>query len=199
MGNREQKGIWLRQLFLEKVCLLQKRKKIRRTIPFPNSFTPLSENTGDRHCETCSTNWARLIIQVWFKFSPFNICLYNRNRKSQNCQKSQNQRSSSLFVVNEIVKLYMTTRSFYSYVLGSSKYERIKPIPYCKNCCNCINEILRSLSENSYKLFHPKGPNFLRSWTTAWKKQRPNSIRCQAREFNFTDVKKFGSEIGFPA
>lgn len=37
----------------------------------------------------------------------------------------------------------------------------------------------RSESLNSYGMFHPRRPNFLRSWITALKRQRPYSSVCQ--------------------
>lgn len=42
-----------------------------------------------------------------------------------------------------------------------------------RNICNCITLILKSVSLNSYGIFQPKGPNFLLSWTSAWKKHKP--------------------------
>ena len=41
------------------------------------------------------------------------------------------------------------------------------------NCFNWVTDIRKSLSDHSYLIFHPRGPNFLLSWTTAWKKASP--------------------------
>ena len=43
-----------------------------------------------------------------------------------------------------------------------------------KKILSCSTLMRRSVSLNSYGLFQPIGPNFLRSWTIAWKKQREN-------------------------
>ena len=40
---------------------------------------------------------------------------------------------------------------------------------------NCLTEIRRSDSLNSYGMFQPKGPKFLLSWTIAWKKHKAHS------------------------
>lgn len=40
---------------------------------------------------------------------------------------------------------------------------------------SCWTLILKSVSLNSYGIFQPRGPNFLRSWTRAWKKQSPKT------------------------
>ena len=61
--------------------------------------------------------------------------------------------------------------------------------------CSCRTLIRRSVSLNSYGLFQPSGPNFLRSCTFAWKKQRPYNMRFHARSFEL-DPKNSGSEIG---
>lgn len=42
-----------------------------------------------------------------------------------------------------------------------------------RNMCSCCTEIRRSVSLNSYGMFHPSGPNFLLSCVRAWKKHRP--------------------------
>ena len=42
-----------------------------------------------------------------------------------------------------------------------------------------FNAHSRSLSLNSYGMFHPKGPNFFLSWITAWKKHIPKIIFLQ--------------------
>ena len=61
--------------------------------------------------------------------------------------------------------------------------------------CNCLMLILKSDSLNSYGIFHPKGPNFLLSWTNAWKKHRPNNIFSHS--FGLSQPwKNCGSEIG---
>ncbi len=44
---------------------------------------------------------------------------------------------------------------------------------WSRNIASCCTEILRSVSLNSYGMFHPIGPNVLRSWMTAWKKHSP--------------------------
>lgn len=44
-----------------------------------------------------------------------------------------------------------------------------------RNMANCCTDIRRSDSLNSYGMFHPIGPYILLSWTSAWKKQSPNS------------------------
>jgi hypothetical protein len=43
------------------------------------------------------------------------------------------------------------------------------------NMCNCNILMHKSISLNSYGMFHPRGPNVRRSWTTAWKKHSPYS------------------------
>ena len=44
-----------------------------------------------------------------------------------------------------------------------------------RNILSCLTLIRRSVSLNSYGMFHPRGPKFLLSCTRAWKKHRPNS------------------------
>jgi len=44
------------------------------------------------------------------------------------------------------------------------------------NMCSCNTLMHKSISLNSYGMFHPRGPNAHRSWTTAWKKHSPYSI-----------------------
>ena len=60
------------------------------------------------------------------------------------------------------------------------KYSWLPTSYWFKNMCNCFTEILRSVSLNSYGMFHPRGPNFLLSWTRAWKKHSPNNNLLQA-------------------
>lgn len=43
-----------------------------------------------------------------------------------------------------------------------------------RNMYSCVTLIFRSVSLNSYLMFHPMGPNCLLSWTTAWKKHSAN-------------------------
>jgi hypothetical protein len=43
------------------------------------------------------------------------------------------------------------------------------------NMYNCNALMHKSISLNSYGMFHPRGPNVRRSWTTAWKKHSPYS------------------------
>ena len=45
-----------------------------------------------------------------------------------------------------------------------------------RNILSWSMEILRSGGENTYWMFQPRGPNFLRSRTEAWKKHSPKSI-----------------------
>ena len=44
-----------------------------------------------------------------------------------------------------------------------------------KKFLNVIIEVSRSELEKSYALFQPMGPNFLRSWITAWKNLHANT------------------------
>jgi hypothetical protein len=44
-----------------------------------------------------------------------------------------------------------------------------------RNLCNWITLMYKSVSLNSYGMFHPRGPNVRRSWTRAWKKHSPYS------------------------
>lgn len=43
-----------------------------------------------------------------------------------------------------------------------------------KKFYNCILQQVNSSCMNAYQMFHPIAPNFLLSWTIAWKKANPN-------------------------
>lgn len=49
-----------------------------------------------------------------------------------------------------------------------------------QNICKFIMAHSRSLLLNSYVMFQPSGPNFLRSWMIAWNMQMPNSMVRQS-------------------
>jgi hypothetical protein len=49
-----------------------------------------------------------------------------------------------------------------------------------------VMDVSKSLSLNSYKMFQPKGPNFLLSYMMAWKKERLKSSFFQALGFEMT-------------
>mmetsp|Transcript_19771 Transcript_19771/g.49774 ORF Transcript_19771/g.49774 Transcript_19771/m.49774 type:complete len:509 (+) Transcript_19771:1999-3525(+) len=53
-------------------------------------------------------------------------------------------------------------------LIGTSSYWLMKLI-------SCLLQVVRSSVVNPYGMFHPMGPNFRRSWITAWKKQNENN------------------------
>ena len=90
-----------------------------------------------------------------------------QNKGCFRCIQHQPNREFTLILWQEKSLCAFVKTEFPSYVSISSVNGTIT--------CNCLTEIRRSDSLNSYGIFQPKGPKFLLSWTIAWKKHKAHS------------------------